>query len=80
MNQLILNADTAEMSFFANHNNWEPEFTFRGEVIKAAQACCCLGVQNYSNLSFEIHLSSVLSKIANAIRSLILVINQFPLY
>ena len=38
-----------------------------------------MGVQIDSNLTFENHLNSVLSKMANAIRSLYLVGNQIPL-
>ena len=37
-NQLILNADKTEMVFFTNHANLDPEFSFKGEVIKPAQA------------------------------------------
>ena len=57
----------------------DPEISFKGEVIKPAHVCRYLGVQFDSNLTFEIHLNSVLSKMANAIRSLYLVINQIPL-
>ena len=66
------------MLFFTNHTNSDPEF-FKGEVIKPAHACGYLGVQIDSNLTFESHLNSVLSKMANAIRSLYLVWNQIPL-
>ena len=76
--QLTLNADKTEMLFFTNHNNSDPEFSFKGEVIKPAHACRYLGVQVDSNLIFKNHLNSVLSKMANAIRSLFLVINQIP--
>ena len=68
-----------EMLFFTNNTNWDPEFSFKGEVIKPARACRYLGVQIDSNLAFENHLNSVLSKIADAIRSLYLVRNQIPL-
>ena len=78
-NQLTLNADKTEMLFFTNHTNSDPEFSFKGEVIKPAHACRYLGVQMDSNLSFENHLNSVLSKMANAIRSLYLVRYQIPL-
>ena len=61
------------MLFFTNHTNSDPEFSFKGEVIKRAHACRYLGVQIDSNLTFENHLNSVLSKMANAIRSLCLV-------
>ena len=67
------------MLFFTNHTNSDPEFSFKGEVIKPAHACRYLGVQIDSNLTFENHLNSVLSKMANAIRSLYLVKNQIPL-
>ena len=72
-NQLTLNADKTEMLFFTNHTNSDPEFSIKGEVIKPAHACRFLGVQIDSNLNFENHLNSVLSKMANAIRSLYLV-------
>ena len=78
-NQLTLNADKTEMLFFTNLFNSDPEFSFKGEVIKPAHACRYLGVQIDSNLTFENHLNSVLSKMANAIRSLYLVRNQIPL-
>ena len=78
-NQLTLNADKTEMLFFTNHTNSDPEFSFKGEVIKSAHACRYLGVQIDSILTFENHLNSVLSKMANAIRSLYLVRNQIPL-
>ena len=78
-NQLTSNADETEMLFFTNHTNSEPEFSFKGQFIKPAHACRYLGVQIYSNLTFENHLNSVLSKMANAIRSLYLVRNQIPL-
>ena len=58
------------MSFFTNHTISDPEITLRGEIIKPALACRSLGVQIDSNLTFENHLSSVLSKMANAFRSL----------
>ena len=78
-NQLTLNADKTEMLFFINDTNSDPEFPFKGEIIKPAHACRYLGVQIDSNLTFENHLNSVLSKMANAIRSLYLVRNQIPL-
>ena len=64
------------MLFFTNHTNSDPEFSFKGEVIKPAHACRYLGVQIDSNLIIENHLNSVLSKMANAIHSLYLVRNQ----
>ena len=67
------------MLFFTNLTYWGSEFCFRGEVIKPAHACRYLGVQIDSNLTFENHLNSVLSKMANTIRSLYLVRNQNPL-
>ena len=78
-NQLTLNADKTEMLFFTDHTNSDPKISFKGEVIKPAKACRYLGVQIDSNLTFENHLNSVLSKMANAIRSLYLVRNQIPL-
>ena len=78
-NQLTLNADKTGMLFFTNHTNSDPEILFKGEVIKPAHACRYLGVQFDSNLTFENHLNSVLSKMANAIRSLYLVRNQIHL-
>ena len=78
-NQLTLNADKTEMLFFTNHTNSHPEFSFKGEVIRPAHACRYLGVQIDSNLTFENHLNSLLSKMANAIRSLYLVRNQILL-
>ena len=67
------------MLFFTNITNSDPEFSFKGEVIKPAHACHYLGVQIDSNLTFENHLNLVLSKMANAIRSLYLVRIQIPL-
>ena len=67
------------MLFFTNHTNSDPEFSVKGDVIQPAHAFRCLGVQIDSNLTFENHLNSVLSKMANAIRSLYLVRNQIPL-
>ena len=64
--------------FFFSNNNTDPGFSFKGEVIKPAHACRYLGVQIDSNLTFENHLNSVLSKMAIAIRSLYLVRNQIP--
>ena len=78
-NQLTLNADKTEMLFFTDHTNSDSEISFKGEVIKPAHACRYLGVQIDSNLTFENHLNTVLSKMANAIRSLYLVRNQIPL-
>ena len=72
-NKLTLNADKTEMLFFTNHTNSAPEFSSKGEVIKPAHACRYVGVQIDSNLTFENHLNSVLSKMANAICSLYLV-------
>ena len=68
-----------KMLFFTNHTKSDPEFSFKGEVIKPAHAYRYLGVQIESNVTFENHLNSVLSKMANAIRSLYLVRNQIPL-
>ena len=67
------------MLFFTNLTNSNPEFSFKGGVIKSAHACRYLVVQIDSNLTSENHLNSVLSKMANAIRSLYLVRNQIPL-
>ena len=67
------------MLLFTNHTNSDPEFSFKGEIIKPAHACRYLGVQIDSNLTFENHLNSVLSKMAYAIRSWYLVRNQIPL-
>ena len=78
-NKLTLNSDKTEMLFFTNHTNSDPEFSFKGEVTKPAHACRYLGVRIYSNLTFENHLNSDLSKMADAIRSLYLVRNQIPL-
>ena len=58
------------MLFFTNQTNSDPEFTFKGEVVKPAQSCRYLGVQIDPNLTSENHLNSVLSKMSNAIRSL----------
>ena len=44
-NQLTLNADKTEMLFFTNHTNSDPEFSFKGKVIKPAHACRYLGVK-----------------------------------
>ena len=66
------------MLFFTNHTNSYPEFSFKGKVISPAHAFRYLGVQIDSNLTFENHLNSFLSKMA-AIRSLHLVRNQIPL-
>ena len=68
-----------EMFFFTNHTDSDPEFPFKGELSNIAHACRYVGVQIDSNLTFENHLNSVLSKMANAIRSLYLVRNQIPL-
>ena len=62
------------MLSFTNHTNSDPEFSFKGEVIKPAHACRYLGEQIDSKLTFENHLNSVLTKLAHAIRSLYLVI------
>ena len=78
-NQLTLNADKTEMLLFTNHTISDPDFSFKGGVIKPAHVCRYLGVQIDSNLTFENHLNSVLSKMSNAIRSLYLVRNQIPL-
>ena len=67
------------MIFFTNHTNSAPELAFKGAVIKAAHACRYLGVQIDSNLTFENHLNSVLSKMDNVIRSLYNEKNQIPL-
>ena len=67
------------MLFFTNHTNSDPEFTLKGDFTKPVHACRYLGVQIDSNLTFENQLNSVLSKMANAIRSLYLVRNQIPL-
>ena len=74
-------ADKTDILFFKihNHTNSDPEFTFKGKVIKPAHAFGYLGVQIDSNLTLENHLNSVLSKMDNAIRSLYLVRNQIPL-
>ena len=68
-----------QILFFTNHTNSDPEFTFKGEVIKPAHVCRYMGVQIDSNPTFENHLNSVLSKMTNGIRSLYLVRNQIPL-
>ena len=77
--KLTSNADKTEMLFFTNRTNSDPEFSFKGQVIKPAHACRYPGVQIDSNLTFENHLNSGLSKMANAIRPLYLVRNQIPL-
>ena len=60
-NKLTLNADKTELLFFTNQTSSDPEFSFKGEVIKPAHACRYLGVQIDSNLAFENHLNSVLN-------------------
>ena len=67
------------MLIFTNHTFLNPELSFKGKVIKPAHLCRYLGVEIYSNLTFENHLKSVLSKTANAIRSFHVVSNQIPL-
>ena len=67
------------MLFLTNDNDSDPEYTFKGEVVKPAHACRYLGVQVNSNLIFENNLNPILSKMATAIRSLYLVRNQIPL-
>ena len=67
------------MLFFTNHTILDPGFSFKGEFIKPAHACHYLGAQIDTNPTFENHLNSVLSKMANAIRSLYLVRKQIPL-
>ena len=52
-NKLTLNADKAEMIFLTNHTNLDPEFSFKGKVIKPAHDCRYLGVQIDSKLTFE---------------------------
>ena len=76
-NQLTSIAEKTDVILF-KYTNSDPEFTFKGEVIKPGYACRYLGVQIDSNLTFENHLISVLSKMANAIPSLYLVRNQIP--
>ena len=71
-NQLTLDADNAEMLFFTNHTNSDSEFSFKSKIIEPAHAFRYPGVQIDSNLIFENNLNSVLSKMANAIRSLYL--------
>ena len=78
-NQLNLNADKTEMLFFTNNTKSDPEFSFKGEVIKPAYACRYLGVQIESNVTFENHMNSASRKMANAIGALYLVRNQIPL-
>ena len=79
-NLLILKCKKTEVPFFTNHTNSDAEFSFEGEVIKPADACRYLGVQIDSNLTFENHLNSILSKkMANAIRALYFVRNHIPL-
>ena len=67
------------MLFFTNHTNSYPEYTFKSEVIKPPHVCRYLGIQIDSKLTFENPLNSVLSKMANIIRFVYLVINQIPL-
>ena len=67
------------MFFFTNHTNSDPEFSFKGEMIKPAHACCYLQVEIDTKSTFKNHMHSALSKMANAIRSLYLVRNQIPL-
>ena len=78
-NQFALNADKLEMLFFFNHTKSDPEFSFKGEVIKPDHTYRYSGLQIDSNLTSENHLKSVLSKMANAIRSSYLVRSQTPL-
>ena len=67
------------MLFFTNQTKSDPEFSFKGEVIKPAHAYRYLGVQIHSNLNFENHLNSVLSKMTNAVLSLYLERNEIAL-
>ena len=65
--------------FVIFHTNSDPGFSFKGEDIISIHACSYLGEKNDSNLIIENYLNSVLSKMANAIRSLYFVRNQNPL-
>ena len=67
------------MLFSTNHSDSDKKFSFKGQVIKPAHDCRDLGVQINSNLNFENHVNSVLSKMANAIRSLCVVRNKISL-
>ena len=73
------NAEKTEMLFFTNQYKSDSEFSFKDKIIKTANACPYLGVQNDSNLTSKNHLNSVLIKMAKAIRSLYRVRNQIPL-
>ena len=77
--QLASNADETDLLLFANDTNSDPEFTFKGEVVKPTHACRYLGIQIDTTLSLENHLNTVLTKMATAILSLYLVKNQIPL-
>ena len=67
------------MLLFTNQTDSDPEFSFKGEVIKPAHVCIYLRVQIDSNLTFKNQPNSVLGKMANANRFLYLVRNQIPL-
>ena len=79
VNQLSLNASKTEMIIFTNQKNLDPEFNFKGEVIKPSHSCRYLGAQIDSNLTFENHMNSILTKMANSVRSLDFARNQIPL-
>ena len=55
--------------------NSDPEVNLKSKRIKPAHAYCYCKKKFYSNLSFENHSNSALSKMAIAIRSLYLVQN-----
>ena len=67
------------MIFVIKHTISDPEFTFKGGVIKPAHACRYMGEKIDSKLTPKNHLISVSSSTANAFRSLYLARNQVVL-
>ena len=64
------------MLYSTNHNNSDPEITFNNEVIKPSHAYRCIRAKIDSNLNIENQPTSILNKMARAIRSLYLVRNK----
>ena len=75
----LIRDKTVIVVFSKNGESKIEQFHYNGIFMEPKTSCCYLGIMIDNNLNFDIQLNKILSKMANAIRSIYLVRNFLPL-